>query len=110
MLVAPIETPNSTNALSAQKVGIRRGAMYQKARTPQTTPPVQTSRNGAPDLATVLKDRGEYTEAEKLVRDLVSRSREAFGDTHRDTLTVMINLGTMLQRRGRESTRKQRRF
>mmetsp|Transcript_2752 Transcript_2752/g.9053 ORF Transcript_2752/g.9053 Transcript_2752/m.9053 type:complete len:270 (-) Transcript_2752:1097-1906(-) len=53
--VAPIETPNSTRARSAQWSGSRRGAMSQKESTPHTSPAAQTSAKGAHVSAMMLK-------------------------------------------------------
>ena len=46
--VAPMETPNSTRARSAQKSGSSSGAMYQNETTPHTRPAKQRKRNGKP--------------------------------------------------------------
>ena len=49
------------------------------------------------NLAEVLKNRGQYAEAETLLREALDGTRKTSGDNHVDTLYVMNNLAQCLQ-------------
>ena len=49
------------------------------------------------NLAEVLKNRGQYAEAETLLREALDGTRKTSGENHVDTLYVMNNLAQCLQ-------------
>ena len=52
------------------------------------------------DLALILTDGGEYTEAELLLNSVLERRREVLGTQHPDTLLSLASLGYLLTESG----------
>jgi len=61
---------------------------------------IQTLETAA-SLATTLRFRGHYPEAEKLERETIDAQRRALGPNHPDTLDSLSDLGATLYREGR---------
>jgi tetratricopeptide (TPR) repeat protein len=52
------------------------------------------------NLALVLRDQGQYAEAERLFRRVVAMDRRVLGERHPTVAIVLVNLANVLQRSG----------